>query len=163
MGSKADMPRGFVELFDPPIKGGAHAVCHVASALRKIDAWFVSSNVGRVDCLAFRVAGIAFGRLGMFVLCYSDAVIKKQVVTLAQLSLLHSCRSIRQTYCCCDILHCWRCSVGSNMMVLLSVLCEMGLGVKAGAACAAVGTLETESMANALFVVVKTGGIIFCL
>ena len=49
------------------------------------------------------------------------------------------------------------------MMVLLSVLCEMGLGVKAGAACAAVGTLETESMANALFVVVKTGGIIFCL
>ena len=31
---KADMSRGFVELFERPIEGRAHAVCHVASALR---------------------------------------------------------------------------------------------------------------------------------
>ena len=49
------------------------------------------------------------------------------------------------------------------MMVLLSVLCEMGLGVKAGATRVVVGALETESMANALFVVFKTGGAILCL
>ena len=48
-------------------------------------------------------------------------------------------------------------------MVLLSVSCEMGLGVKAGAACVEVGALETESMANAFLVVVKTGGVILCL
>ena len=50
--------------------------------------------------------------------------------------------------------------MGLNMMVLLSVLQEMGLGTKASAACFVVGLLETESMANALFVVVKTGGVI---
>ena len=49
------------------------------------------------------------------------------------------------------------------MMVMLSVLCGMGLGVKAGAACVEVGALETESMANAFLVVVKTGGVILCL
>jgi hypothetical protein len=43
------------------------------------------------------------------------------------------------------------------MMILLSVLHEMGLGIKAGAACVAVGALDTESMVNALFVVIKTG------
>ena len=47
-------------------------------------------------------------------------------------------------------------------MVLSSVSREMGLGIKAGAACVAVGALETERMANALFVVVKTGGV-FCV
>jgi hypothetical protein len=49
------------------------------------------------------------------------------------------------------------------MMVLLSVLQEMGLGTKTGAACFVVGLLGTESMANALFVVVKTGGVILFL
>ena len=48
-------------------------------------------------------------------------------------------------------------------MVLLSVLCEMGLGVEAGAACVEVGALETESMANAFSVVVKIRGVILCL
>jgi hypothetical protein len=48
-------------------------------------------------------------------------------------------------------------------MVLLSVSCEMGLGVKAGAACVGVGASETESMANAFLVVVKTGGVILCI
>ena len=48
-------------------------------------------------------------------------------------------------------------------MVLSSVLCEMGLGVEAGAAFVEVGALETESMANAFLRVVKTGGVILCL
>jgi hypothetical protein len=46
---------------------------------------------------------------------------------------------------------------------LLSVLQEMGLGTETGAACFVVGPLETESMANKLFVVVKTGGVILFL
>ncbi len=34
VGQKADMPHGFVELFERPIEGRAHAVCRVASTLR---------------------------------------------------------------------------------------------------------------------------------
>jgi hypothetical protein len=49
------------------------------------------------------------------------------------------------------------------MMVLLSVLQEMGLGTKTGAACFVVGSLETESMGKALFVVVKARGVILFL
>ncbi len=49
--------------------------------------------------------------------------------------------------------------MGLNMMVLLSVLQEMGLGTKTGAACFMVGLLETESMA----IVVKTEGVILFL
>ena len=48
------------------------------------------------------------------------------------------------------------------MMVLLSILCEMGLGVEAGVACVEVGALETESMVNAFVVVVKQGEL-FCV
>jgi hypothetical protein len=43
------------------------------------------------------------------------------------------------------------------MMVLLSVLHEMGLGIEAAATRVAVGGLETESMTNRLFMVAKTG------
>ncbi len=86
MGSKADMLLGFVELFDPSIEGGAHAVDQIASALCKTDARFVSPNMGQVDCLAFCIAVVIFGQVGMFVLCYCDAVIEEQVVILAQLS-----------------------------------------------------------------------------
>ena len=40
------------------------------------------------------------------------------------------------------------------MMVFLSVLQEMGMGAKTGATCSVVGSSETESMVNALPVVV---------
>ena len=60
------MPCGFVELFDCPIESEAHAVCCVASALRKADAWFVLPNVGRADCLAFHIVGVVFGQAGTF-------------------------------------------------------------------------------------------------
>jgi hypothetical protein len=49
------------------------------------------------------------------------------------------------------------------MIVLLSVLQEMGLGTKTGATCFVVGSSETESMANTLFAVVKTGEAILYL
>ncbi len=77
---------GFVELFDRPIEGRAHAVYQIASVLRKTDAQFVLPNVGQVDCLVFCIAVVIFGQVGTFVLCYCDAVIKEQVVILAQLS-----------------------------------------------------------------------------
>ena len=48
------------------------------------------------------------------------------------------------------------------MMVLLSILCEMGLGVEAGAARVAVGALETESMVNAFLWLSKQGEL-FCV
>ena len=103
--------------------------------------------MGRVDCLVFRVGGIVFGQVGTFILGNGDAVIKEQAFNFAQLSK----RPLGQ------------CSFGLNMMVLSSVLCEMWLGVEAGAAPVAVGALETESMVNAFLVVVKTGGVILCL
>ena len=84
MGSKADILLGFGDFFDHPIEGRAHAVWHVASVLHKADAWFVLLKVGHVNCLAFCAVGIDFGQVGTFVLCYSNAVIKKQAVTLAQ-------------------------------------------------------------------------------
>ena len=77
MGCKADIPRGFVELFKHPIEGRAHALCHVVSVLRQ-------AYLRRVDCLASRIGGIRFGQVGMFVLCGGDAVIKEKVVTYAQ-------------------------------------------------------------------------------
>ena len=80
MGSKADVPCGFVELFEHPIEGQAHAVCRVASVLHKDDAWFVLRDVGIVDCVAFCIGGVIFGQDSAFILCYSDAVIKEQVV-----------------------------------------------------------------------------------
>ncbi len=86
MGSEADMLLGFVKLFDRPIEGGAHAVYQIASVLRKTNAWFVSPNVGRVDCFVFCVAVVVFGQVGTFVLCYCDAVIKEKVIILTQLS-----------------------------------------------------------------------------
>ncbi len=84
VGSKADMLLGFVELFDCPIEGRAHAVYGIASELHKTDAWFVLPN--GVNCLAFCIAVVVFGQVGTFILCYCDAVIEEQVVILAQLS-----------------------------------------------------------------------------
>ncbi len=78
-------------------------------------------------------------------------------------SFLCSYRSVCRTCCRSAILHCRRCSLGSNMMVLLSVLQDVGLGTKTGAACLVVGSLETDSMANALFIVVKTRRVILLL
>ncbi len=79
---------GFVELFYHPIECGAHAVCRIASPLRKTDGWFVSLDMGRVDCLACCIFVIVLGQVSAFVLCYCycSVVMQEQVVTLAQLS-----------------------------------------------------------------------------
>ena len=109
--------------------------------------------------IAFRFALVALFLAKLVRSSYAAVMLSSR----NRLSLLRSCQSVHRTCCCRAILHCWQCSFKSNMMVLLSVLCEMGLGVKAGAACVEVGALETESMANAFLVVVKTGGFILCL
>ena len=63
------MPHGFVELFEHPIEGRAHAVCHVASTLCQAYVQFVAH-------------GIVFGQVGMFVLCGGDAVIEDRLSLL---------------------------------------------------------------------------------
>jgi hypothetical protein len=105
----------------------------------------------------FCVGGIVFGQVSMFVLCGGDAVIEEQIVIFAQ-SLKRPWDVLSPCYFALSAGSFW-----SNMMVLSSVLCDMGLGVKAGAARVEVGALETDSMANAFLVVVKTGGVILCL
>ncbi len=87
------------------------------------------------------------------------------VMLLSRNRLSFSCSlcSVCRTCCCRAILHCRQCFLGSNMMVLSTVLQEMGLGTKTGVACFVVGLLETESMANASFIVFRTGGVIFVL
>jgi hypothetical protein len=49
------------------------------------------------------------------------------------------------------------------MIVLLSVARTMGLGANAGVLVFVVEVLDTESMANMFFTVVKTGGVNFLL
>ena len=78
------MPRCFVELFERPIEGRAHAVCHVASTLRQAYVWFVAGTMSQVDCLSFCVGGIIFGQVSMFVVCGGDTFIEEQVVTFTQ-------------------------------------------------------------------------------
>ena len=86
--------------------------------------------MGRVDCLAFCIGVIVFGQVGTFVLCGGDAVIKEQeVVTSAQsskcpLDVLLPC------YFVLLVVFFWVEHDGSVVL-----LCEMGLGVEAGAAC----------------------------
>ena len=84
VGRKANMPSGFVEIFEHPVEGRAHAVCHVASTLHQAYVWCVARIADQVNCFGFCVGGIIFGQAGMFVLCGGDAVIKEQVVTFAQ-------------------------------------------------------------------------------
>jgi hypothetical protein len=42
-------------------------------------------GVGSVDCHTFLVAVVGFGQAGPFVLCKGNAVVKEQVVAIAQL------------------------------------------------------------------------------
>ena len=67
VGRKTDMPRCFVELFERPIEGRAHA-----------------GTMSQVDCLSFCVGGIIFGQVSMFVVCGGDTFIEEQVVTFTQ-------------------------------------------------------------------------------
>ena len=156
VGSKADMPRGVFEHFEHLIVGRAHAVCVLCPlSTRPIIGL---SPVPWAKSIALRFA--------LLVPFLAKSVRSSSVVVMLfwgnRLLLLRSCHSVRQMCCRHAILGCWRCSFGSNMMVLLSVLCEMGLGIEEGSARVVVGALDTESMVNGLFVVVKTGGVILC-
>ncbi len=73
-----------VDLFKRPIQCRAQTVCSVASPLGKPNAWCATLGVGYVDCHTVFVAGVVFGQAGPFVLCEGNAVVKEQVVTIAQ-------------------------------------------------------------------------------
>ena len=79
------MPHGFVELFEHPIEGQAHAVCRVASTLCQAYVQFVACAVGQVDCLAFFVGGIVLAKS----VCSSSAV-----VMLSSRTGCHFCAAI---------------------------------------------------------------------
>ncbi len=73
-----------VDLFNRPIECGAQTVGRIVATLGKTNACCATLGVGSVDCHAFLVAVISFGQAGPFVLCKGNAVIKEQVVAIAQ-------------------------------------------------------------------------------
>ena len=78
-----------VDLFNRPVECGAQTVGGIASTLGKTNACCATLGVGSVDSVAF----VSFGQAGPFVLCKGNAVIKEQVVDIAQApeSLLNVC------------------------------------------------------------------------
>ncbi len=53
--------------------------------LGNTDAWCATLGVGSVDCQTFLIVGVVFGQAGPFILCEGNAVVKEQVITIAQL------------------------------------------------------------------------------
>ncbi len=78
------------------------------------------------ESIALHLALVASGLAKS--VCLSSAVV--MLSSRKRLSLTHSRQSIRRTCYSHAILHCWRCSFGSNMMVLWSVSCEWGWASK---------------------------------
>ncbi len=82
---KADM-LVLVDLFYYLIECGARAVGGIAATLGNTNAWCATLGVGSVDCQTFFIVGVVIGQAGPFVLCKGNAVVKEQVVTIAQSS-----------------------------------------------------------------------------
>jgi hypothetical protein len=80
---KADM-LVLVDLFNCPVECGALTVCGIASTLGKTNACCAMLGVGSIDSQTFLVAFVGFGQAGPFVLCEGGAVVKEQVVAIAQ-------------------------------------------------------------------------------
>ena len=80
---KADM-LVLVDLFDRPVECGAQTVGGVAATLGKTNACCAAFGVGIVDSHTFLVTVISFGQAGPFILCKGNAVVKEQVVAIAQ-------------------------------------------------------------------------------
>jgi hypothetical protein len=74
-----------VDLFYCPIECGAQAVGGIGATLGNTNAWCATLCVGRIDCQTFLIVGVVFGQAGPFVLCEGNAVVKEQVLTIAQL------------------------------------------------------------------------------
>ena len=58
--------------------------CSIASTLGQTNAWCATLGVGSVDSHTFFVGFVGFGQAGLFILCEGDAVVKEQVVAIAQ-------------------------------------------------------------------------------
>jgi hypothetical protein len=74
-----------VDLFNRLVECGAQTVGCIVATLGKTNACCAMLGVGSVDCHTFLVAVIGFGQAGLFVLCKGNAVVKEQVVAIAQL------------------------------------------------------------------------------
>ncbi len=77
-----------VNLFNRLVECGAQTVGPIAAMLGNTNAFCATLGVGSVDCHKFLVAVVGFGQAGLFVLCKGNAVVKEQVVAIAQ-SLEH--------------------------------------------------------------------------
>ncbi len=74
-----------VDLFNHLVKCGAQTVGRIAAMLGKTNACCATLGVGSVDCHTFLVAAVGFGQAGLFVLCEGNAVVKEEVIAIAQL------------------------------------------------------------------------------
>jgi len=75
-----------VDLFNRPVECGAQTVGGISATLGKTNACCTAFGLGIVNSHTFPVAIIGFGQAGPFVLCEGNAVIKEQVVAIAQVS-----------------------------------------------------------------------------
>ena len=73
-----------VNLFNRAVECRAQTVGSIASTLGNTNAWCATLGVGSVDSHTFFVGFVGFGQAGSFVLCEVDAVVKEQVVAIAQ-------------------------------------------------------------------------------
>ncbi len=80
---KADM-LVLVDLFNRLVECRAQTVGRIAAMLSKTNICCAMLGVGSVDCHTFLVAVIGFGQAGPFILCEGNAVVKEQVVAIAQ-------------------------------------------------------------------------------
>jgi hypothetical protein len=81
---KADM-LVLVDLFYWPIECRAQAVGGIVATLGNANAWCAMLGVGSVNCQTYLIVGVVFGQADPFVLCEGNAVVKEQVITIAQL------------------------------------------------------------------------------
>ena len=73
-----------VDLLNRPVECGAQTAGGIAATLGKSNACCAAFGLGIVNSHAFPVAVIGFGQAGLFVFCKGNAVVKEQVVAIAQ-------------------------------------------------------------------------------
>ncbi len=95
-----------VDLFNCLVECGAQTVGCIAATLGKTNACCAMLGVGSVDCHTFLVAVISFGQAGPFVLCESNAVVKEQVIAIAQ-SPEHLLNVLSPSYLALPVVFLW--------------------------------------------------------
>ena len=124
MGSKADMPRGLLNFLIIRLK--AKLMLYVVFFPCCASPMLGSSHVMWDESITLGFTLVAL------ILAESVGSFSVIVMLLSRnmSSLSHSRPIVWRTCCCRAILHCRRCSLGLNMMVMSSVLCEMRLALK---------------------------------